>query len=470
MYKYDIADDEEYKNQISEILIHLLTICCTCLSVLGVFAGASVCRDIQTKRSTQNYGITPILTAQIYNLIWFYYGLLKLDWTIMISHTIGCTVQTFYIIVFIQYSNPSPLSQICGAWIILFVGWFHLNIIIGSRDAVISRLGLVGAMSLALNYLASFIDFITLECTKRQKFSKRLYAAGMYNSESNFNNFENFGSLSKQPSFDQTTLTMFGATLEFNNRVKSKLNLPRASLSKFKINENNLSDNTVNSSLEDSDFDVKYINSDQFLEFGPIKSINEKLVNLKAQLLDKTARKNSKDGGIKYVTSTHLSQKRCKNVNSTNEKCSNDLNIYPYIIYLIDNISKFAIIIISYIITNMTLFLTIVWEKTMNVVPISSTLLWTIYGYIMEDNFILTPYFIGLLCETVKISWVISDSKIIFILLMKCTRTTLLYVYKLRETFFIQKKSNKIRKRRVQKCLVNRNFNDVEINERSLSL
>ena len=189
---YDDDLQTETNEYLSELFVHILTAVCTILSVIGVFSGSAVCREIQLKKSTLYHRFLPFLTSQIYNLIWFYYGLLKLDWTIMVSHTIGCTMQTFYMIVYIQYANPVPLVHICAAWTILFLGWFHLNIIIGTRDKVISRLGFIGALSLALNYLASIIDFIALECNKRQYYNSKLYTANLLNEQvKNQNNLSN---------------------------------------------------------------------------------------------------------------------------------------------------------------------------------------------------------------------------------------------------------------------------------------
>ena len=181
MYTEDLPP--ETNEYLTELSVHILTAVCTILSVIGVFSGSAVCREIQLKKSTLYHRFLPFLTSQIYNLIWFYYGLLKLDWTIMVSHTIGCTMQTFYMIVYIQYANPVPLMHICSAWSILFLGWFHLNIVIGTRDKVISRLGFIGALSLALNYLASIIDFIALECNKKQYLNSKLYTANLLNEQ-----------------------------------------------------------------------------------------------------------------------------------------------------------------------------------------------------------------------------------------------------------------------------------------------
>ena len=105
----DESDDDDLAELVTEVLIRFLTIFCTCLSILGVFSGLPTCRKIQEQRSVRSFRFLPYLTSQIYNLIWFYYGLLKLDWTIMISHTMGCTMQTFYMLVYIQYSQPPPL-------------------------------------------------------------------------------------------------------------------------------------------------------------------------------------------------------------------------------------------------------------------------------------------------------------------------------------------------------------------------
>lgn len=183
-------EDDQFKkisdDYLSEIYVHFLAVLCTILSVLGAFSGGPVCRQIQKQRSTLYYRFLPLLTGQIYNLIWFYYGLLKLDWTIMISHTMGCTMQTFYMLIYIRFSNPVPIVQITCAWSLLFFGWFHLNIIIGTREKVISRLGFIGALSLGLNYLATIIDFLALECNKSQAlktYSRKIYAADLMNEQ-----------------------------------------------------------------------------------------------------------------------------------------------------------------------------------------------------------------------------------------------------------------------------------------------
>merc|ERR1712178_278497 len=73
-------------------------------------------------------------------------------------------MQTFYMLVYIQYSKPPPLLQICVGWMVLFSGWFHLNMVIGTREAVISRLGFVGALSLAIVHLAQLFEYLNSAC------------------------------------------------------------------------------------------------------------------------------------------------------------------------------------------------------------------------------------------------------------------------------------------------------------------
>ena len=164
----DVDPSDDLTDLLSEVLVRFLAIFCTCISVLSVFTGLPAIKLIKQQGHVKKFKFLPYLTGMIYNLIWFYYGLLKLDWTVMISHTMGCTMQTFYMLVYIQYSKPPPLLQICVGWMVLFSGWFHLNMVIGTREAVISRLGFVGALSLAVVHLAQLFEYLNSACLQKQ--------------------------------------------------------------------------------------------------------------------------------------------------------------------------------------------------------------------------------------------------------------------------------------------------------------
>lgn len=156
-------------DEVEEVLVRVISIACPILSILGYFTGIPVVREIRQKGCTRKFRFLPNLTGIIYCLVWFYYGLLKLDWTVMFSNTIGSSMQCFYMLVFIQYSHPPPLLQICLGWLTLFVGWIHLNLVVGSREGVLARLGFVGALSNILNNLASLIEFFsTIELHKEK--------------------------------------------------------------------------------------------------------------------------------------------------------------------------------------------------------------------------------------------------------------------------------------------------------------
>lgn len=156
-------------DEVEEVLVRVISIACPILSILGYFTGISVVKEIRQKGCTRRFRFLPNLTGIIYCLVWFYYGLLKLDWTVMFSNTIGSSMQCFYMMVFIQYSKPPPLLQISLGWMTLFVGWIHLNLVVGSREGVLARLGFVGALSNILNNMACLIEFFsTIELHKEK--------------------------------------------------------------------------------------------------------------------------------------------------------------------------------------------------------------------------------------------------------------------------------------------------------------
>ena len=88
-------------DEVEEVLVRVISIACPILSILGYFTGISVVKEIRQKGCTRKFRFLPNLTGIIYCLVWFYYGLLKLDWTVMFSNTIGSSMQCFYMMVFI---------------------------------------------------------------------------------------------------------------------------------------------------------------------------------------------------------------------------------------------------------------------------------------------------------------------------------------------------------------------------------
>ena len=52
------------------------------------------------------------------------------------------------------------------------------------------------------------------------------------------------------------------------------------------------------------------------------------------------------------------------------------------------------------------------WETSLDALPFTTALLWTHYGFIMEDSFITIPYCFGLFCEILKYTYIVFNSEI----------------------------------------------------------
>lgn len=72
----------------------------------------------------------------------------------------------------------------------------------------------------------------------------------------------------------------------------------------------------------------------------------------------------------------------------------------------------FSLIYLSFyiLIVQTSLILFYIWEKSVSMLPLLTTSLWTLYGCIMEDNFVITPYAFGLTCELIKLFYTLINS------------------------------------------------------------
>lgn len=444
--------DDDLSDLISEVLIRFLTIFCAFLSILGVFSGLPNVRIIKEQRSVRTFRFLPYLTGQIYNLIWFYYGLLKLDWTVMISHTMGCTMQTFYMLVYIQYANPPPLMQICLGWMVLFFGWFHLNIIIGSRDAVIARLGFIGALSLGLVHLATLFEFITLQCINKSNimaaeqrnqelqegkspakqdgistgegwrrlkrqfyYMPSLYRSGIQRLSRNFHN--NTSPWSTIIPSDRATFNVTASRKNSTVNIESssffgKIISPRDAYPKRRCSDNSYDDFTRTSSTpsptlhNQNTSSTFYFHSSETASSAHSYATNYRQISSHANAAASSTQTcdASPDANKTTTTDTNNNKKAYVQSPKVPTWADNPKHGPPQLPPAIaDNTS---IMSGARLLKQRALVLVYrLWNKTILVLPIMGTFFWTWYGYLIDDFYIITPYGIGLGCELFKWAW-----------------------------------------------------------------
>ncbi|XP_008321350.1 sugar transporter SWEET1 [Cynoglossus semilaevis] len=120
-------------------------------------------RMIHTK-STENIQFLPYLATCLNNFGWFYYGMLKLDHTIILVNVIGAVLQCLYIITFTFFTKQKKLVliQTLTAAAMLLFGWFYFSrVLIDDLDRI-NQMGLTCFVITICMYMSPLADLMTV--------------------------------------------------------------------------------------------------------------------------------------------------------------------------------------------------------------------------------------------------------------------------------------------------------------------
>ncbi|XP_069506249.1 sugar transporter SWEET1 [Ambystoma mexicanum] len=139
---------------------------------VGMFStGLSDLRKMFSTRSVENIQFLPFLTTDLNNLGWFYYGYLKEDWTLMTVNSIGITLQTLYIMVYLRFTpEKGPVLLKCLASLaVLVVGYCYFYLQIPDVAKRLDRLGLFFSIFTIGMYMSPLTDLAKIIKTKSTK-------------------------------------------------------------------------------------------------------------------------------------------------------------------------------------------------------------------------------------------------------------------------------------------------------------
>ncbi|KAM8920923.1 sugar transporter SWEET1 isoform 2-T2 [Pelodytes ibericus] len=146
----------------------LLSAACV-IFTLGMFSsGLSDLRVMVTKRSVDNIQFLPFLTTELNNVGWLYYGFLKADGTLITVNSIGASLQTLYIVVYLFYSDEKlqVLYKLLVAVGVLFLGYSYFYLRIEDLGTRLNQLGLFCSVFTISMYLSPLADLALIIRTK----------------------------------------------------------------------------------------------------------------------------------------------------------------------------------------------------------------------------------------------------------------------------------------------------------------
>ncbi|XP_033633825.1 sugar transporter SWEET1-like [Asterias rubens] len=149
-------------------LLSNVTICCT----IGMFmAGIPDCFGIIRTGSTENVIFLPFLMTNMNNIMWFFYGYLKQDSTLMIVNSVGSFLQSSYMIVFIFYTKSKllPFQRTVAAFIAMVTLYMYLTSYTSTSEAVLNQLGLICSSVTVLMYFSPLAEIATVIRTQSAK-------------------------------------------------------------------------------------------------------------------------------------------------------------------------------------------------------------------------------------------------------------------------------------------------------------
>ncbi|XP_029360424.1 sugar transporter SWEET1 [Echeneis naucrates] len=145
-------------------LLQLLSWACIFFTV-GMFStGLTDLKKMRETKSTENIQFLPFLTTCLNNLGWLYYGILKVDQTIVLVNIIGALLQSLYIFMYLQYTTQKRvvLSETLAAGIVLTCGWLYFSMFVPEGDTRLSQLGLTCSVFTVSMYLSPLTDLVDI--------------------------------------------------------------------------------------------------------------------------------------------------------------------------------------------------------------------------------------------------------------------------------------------------------------------
>ncbi|KAK9513829.1 hypothetical protein VZT92_027332 [Zoarces viviparus] len=144
--------------------MQLLSWACIVFTV-GMFStGLTDLKKMRASKSAEDIQFLPFLTTCLNNLGWLYYGILKMDQTIVLVNVIGAVLQILYIIVYLYYTNQKRLvmSQTLAAGAVLTCGCFYFTKFLPEGDTRLSQLGLACSVVTVSMYLSPLTDLVQI--------------------------------------------------------------------------------------------------------------------------------------------------------------------------------------------------------------------------------------------------------------------------------------------------------------------
>ncbi|XP_071965089.1 sugar transporter SWEET1-like isoform X2 [Antedon mediterranea] len=138
-------------------LLANVTILCT---VAMFAAGIPSCLAIFKTGSTQNVPYLPFLMTLVNNILWFYYGILKNDSTLLVVNGIGGCLQIIYIAVYLYFalSRVKEMRQSLFAMCFMSALWFLLQNYVVEPKIIEDRLGLTASTITVLMYASPLAE------------------------------------------------------------------------------------------------------------------------------------------------------------------------------------------------------------------------------------------------------------------------------------------------------------------------
>ncbi|KAM6935379.1 sugar transporter SWEET1 [Lycodopsis pacificus] len=132
---------------------------------VGMFStGLTDLKRMRVSKSAEDIQFLPFLTTCLNNLGWLYYGILKMDQTIVLVNVIGALLQILYIVMYLYYTKQKRLvmSQTLAAGAVLTCGWFYFTKFLPEGDTRLSQLGLACSVVTVSMYLSPLTDLVQI--------------------------------------------------------------------------------------------------------------------------------------------------------------------------------------------------------------------------------------------------------------------------------------------------------------------
>ncbi|XP_072038794.1 sugar transporter SWEET1-like [Amphiura filiformis] len=141
-------------------LVQLVSPVALTLTLCMFLAGMPSCIQIAKLRSVGNVPFLPFIMTEVNSLLWFSYGLLTSNWTLIICNAVGFSLQALYIVIYITFAKPKTktLQQTWAAFIFLLGAYVYLTRFVDSSETMISHLGLLGSSLTLMMYGSPLLE------------------------------------------------------------------------------------------------------------------------------------------------------------------------------------------------------------------------------------------------------------------------------------------------------------------------